>query len=366
MSVPRVARADWADIAKAASIVGVVLLHVTGEFSREICGTRNTAQCTGWGEVNAALTPLRVPLFFAISGYFARSALARPWRQVIGPRVVNNLYVYFLWTVLGLGLLLWWDAITERQLSAGLHRSWLGYGDYWYVFALAVFFPVTKLLGRLPGWLMVGVALAIGYLTPWLWEMSAGDEELDKRVWRLTFYFVYFVIGARLGPLLARAAEAGARSWIFVAALVTLGVLDAVNLSLEGRWLRPVVSVLAVFAGAVIASWLSRFRAMRGFGRLVGHRTLGVYLLQGLLVSLLMPLMIDRLDPSPVGSQVVWLGLIPAMTIAVVALSLLVYDVTSRFGLRLLYRLPGVDRWGRRGALDQSLEEPVTPSPTPR
>lgn len=365
MSVPRASRADWADIAKAASIVGVVLLHVTGEFSREICGTRHTADCTGWGEVNAVLTPLRVPLFFAISGYFAQTALARPWRQVIGPRVVNNLYVYFLWTVLGLWLLLWLDAITERQLSAGLHRSWLGYGDYWYVFALAVFFPVTKLLRRVPGWVMVGVALGVGYATPWVVEVLGGHD--DKRVWRLTFYFVYFVIGARLGALLGRTAEVGRRSVAaFGAAVVALTVLDAVYLSAGELWLRPVVSVLAVFAGAAIASWLSRFRVARAFGRVVGHRTLGVYLLQGLLVSLLMPVAIAWLEPTPEGSRWVWLGLIPAMTVLVVLLSLVVYDVTSRFGLRLLYRLPGVDRWGRTGGPDQVPAEPVTPAPVPR
>ncbi|HCG2982640.1 TPA: acyltransferase family protein, partial [Corynebacterium striatum] len=59
-SQPRLA---WPDIAKGISILGVVLLHVTLTVP-ESSETRLAA-------FNVWLDPLRLPLFFLVSGYFS-------------------------------------------------------------------------------------------------------------------------------------------------------------------------------------------------------------------------------------------------------------------------------------------------------
>ncbi len=54
-----------------------------------------------WNDVDVVLRPLRMPLFFAISGLFAAGALTRPWRVTLRPRVVQNLYLHVLWLLIG-------------------------------------------------------------------------------------------------------------------------------------------------------------------------------------------------------------------------------------------------------------------------
>lgn len=342
------ARVDWADIAKAFSIVGVVLLHVTGEFGRELCLPRD-GDCSPWAAVNRALTPLRVPLFFAVSGFFAAAAIRRPWRQVLGPRILNQLYVYLLWTALALTLLALVGAEPWHRLGAGMGRAWLGYGDYWYVFALAVFFPLVKLTRRVPAPVVVAVAAVLALL-PWWWQHRLG-EPVDKRVWRLMFYLIYFVIGARLAGPLARVAETGRRLSVCLLAVAVLTALEVAYLSTAGpnSWSGPwpwlVLSATAVFAGAALAQQAARWSAARWFGRVVGRRTLGLYLMQGLLVGALVPVLLEDVDGPGPG----WLrwGFVPAVTLGVVVTSLLIETGLRSLRLGWLFRLPGIDR--RRG-----------------
>src|SRR3712207_8675988 len=46
-----------------------------------------------WHEVTEALRPVRMPLFFAISGFFASRAVHRPWRDARA-RVMGGDYLY--------------------------------------------------------------------------------------------------------------------------------------------------------------------------------------------------------------------------------------------------------------------------------
>jgi hypothetical protein len=98
--IPRggsVEREAWADVAKGACIVLVVLWHVITKHYL-LVDWRLPVPIPGvWGTLGELFLPLRMPLFFTVSGVFAAPAVARPWRAVALSRVAGPYYLYGLW-----------------------------------------------------------------------------------------------------------------------------------------------------------------------------------------------------------------------------------------------------------------------------
>lgn len=87
-------RLAWADAAKGLCIALVVLYHVVGKHYDQVLPAELASVATAWALVGYAPRPLRMPLFFVLSGMFAARALQRPWRQALGPRVLALYYLY--------------------------------------------------------------------------------------------------------------------------------------------------------------------------------------------------------------------------------------------------------------------------------
>ena len=63
------ARVGWPDVAKGVCIILVVLWHVVTKHAIAVAGAGPVTDA--WATLNAQLLPLRMPLFFLISGMFA-------------------------------------------------------------------------------------------------------------------------------------------------------------------------------------------------------------------------------------------------------------------------------------------------------
>ena len=94
------ARLDWADTAKGLLIVLVVFWHVVMKSYLTIDWRLGIPIPGAWGLIADITYPVRMPLFFLISGCFAANAVARPWAAVFRSRVVRFLYLYLLWTLI--------------------------------------------------------------------------------------------------------------------------------------------------------------------------------------------------------------------------------------------------------------------------
>jgi uncharacterized membrane protein YcfT len=68
-------RIDWLDIAKGMSIILVVIYHthLYHDF-HEIAPDL-------YARISGIMTPIRMPLFFTVSGFLAASAVQAPWRD---------------------------------------------------------------------------------------------------------------------------------------------------------------------------------------------------------------------------------------------------------------------------------------------
>ncbi|MEJ1155997.1 acyltransferase family protein [Microbacterium marmarense] len=155
-------RKTWIDVGKGLCIVLVVLMHVSLWIENEF----NEGPGAFWWLFSEALVPIRMPLFFFLSGYLAANAIKRPLGQSKA-RTIGFYYIYVLWTALFL-LRLWLpvpgfdDQPTAGQFLLALVLP----TSFWYLWALAVFFLIAwaayRFLGENSKWLIVplfGLAL---------------------------------------------------------------------------------------------------------------------------------------------------------------------------------------------------------------
>jgi uncharacterized membrane protein YcfT len=181
-------RLAWVDVAKGICILLVVMMHST-------LGTGEAMGGEGFlHTVVAFAKPFRIPDFFLLSGLFVGRVIDRDWRLFADRRVVHFAYFYGLWVVLQ-SLAKYGQIVDGGGPSAFLahlaHALVEPYSTLWFIYLLAVFSVVTKLLRRLtPSVLLAGAALL--QIVP-LATASYLLEEFCAR-------YVYFVAGYLLAP----------------------------------------------------------------------------------------------------------------------------------------------------------------------
>jgi uncharacterized membrane protein YcfT len=263
---------EWVDHAKGICIFFVVMLHVNDlsqEWTHEM----------GWlEEVVKFARPFRMPDFFLIAGLFLAAAMRRPWRRYLDAKVVHFLYFYGLWMtlqflVIDLKHLVRADDASVHGVALAYLKRWIEpAGALWFIHILPVFFVVTRLLRRVPPWLVWLGAAALHSLQYKLgWKVP---DEFGSR-------YVYFYSGYVLAPHVFRIA-----SWAYARAGVALGYLASwgvVNgLLVAAGWAAlPGVSLALGYAGALAvifaAAALSRLAWTRPL-QYIGENSIVVYL----------------------------------------------------------------------------------------
>lgn len=225
----KIDRLAWVDAAKGVSIILVVMMYSaynTGEY---------TGQVGFLHYVIGFATPFRMPEFFLISGLFLSQVIARPWLQFVDRRVVHYLYFYVLWVTIMLGLKI---GVYELDLSKMLKELAFAmvqpYGVLWFVYLLAIFGLVTKLLYQLsvPAWVVLPVAIGLEVLSP---------HSASYVVTQFAAYFVFFYLGFLTGPAILKLVDLcqrySARAW---AALCVWALVNGVLVFSPGYEVQPV------------------------------------------------------------------------------------------------------------------------------
>jgi uncharacterized membrane protein YcfT len=213
------ARLDWVDTAKGICIVLVVMMHAT-------LGTEEAMG--GEGFLHAVVVfakPFRIPDFFLLSGLFLGRVIDRDWRLFADRRLVHFAYFYLLWLVIQ--SLAKYGSIAQQggpgaflaHLAEGLIEP---YSTLWFIYMLAAFSMVTKLLRRVPAAVLLAGA-ALLQIAP-IPTDSYFVEEFCAR-------YVYFVGG-----------------YLFAGAI--FGFAGAVRA-------RPRPALLGLAAWAVVNAWLA-------------------------------------------------------------------------------------------------------------
>lgn len=177
-------RVDWVDYSKGICIILVVMMHST-------LGVEKATGTVTWlnGFIEWA-RPFRMPDFFMISGLFLAARIDRPWRSYLDTKVLHFAYLYILWMTIqfaakGYG-------IVQEGGTLGLIQSYLmGYvqpfGTLWFIYMLAVFFVVTKLLRGVPPAFVFAAAMVIE-MAP----IATGWVLVDEFAGRYVYFFTGF------------------------------------------------------------------------------------------------------------------------------------------------------------------------------
>jgi len=335
-------RIEWIDLVKATSVLLVVFMHATNVIADLGGPSWVMGAIQGF---NQLVEPVRMPIFFLVSGMLASSAIRRPWRQTLN-RTTGMFYLYVTWILLYTGFTVLLGASLHEPFTAILFAK----SGYWYLYAMALFFIVAKLLRNQPAWLVVAVAIVPNLLRP-LVDQIFGAIIPGTLFTSMTLNIAFFLAGAYFKDVVAGVAQKAT-----VMHTVALGALSVVTGLL---WMNTpstagqsyfLLSVVWVAFGISLAVQLTRNGAP-SWAKYVGSRTLPIYVAQWPVL-----LLVSSFLPAVVASSVAMHLALPLLITGIVAaLALFAHRIPA---LRFLFVAPAwttqprsltmPTTWGRR------------------
>ncbi|HLR93766.1 MAG TPA: acyltransferase [Jiangellaceae bacterium] len=343
-------RIAWLDIARAMSIVLVVIYHVAvGGAGHVLLGGRETFIGKLWLHGNLALVPLRMPLFFMVSGVLAAGAIRRSWKSVVRPRIYDLLWPYVLWSMIWAATA--WPRYAPNapgEFFVGEITGLLMIGSpYWFIAVLPIFFVITRLGSSRPK-LLVTLSLIAYAAAPFIQRAMRASEapsDLVYGVFQLTDNALWFAlgfaardwilrIGARPRPVLGSSLLL---AFCLLALIVERGDLAAGTV----RALELGASVSGLVACAALLPLAARWDALARAGTYLGSRTLVIYLVHPVIINLIVLAWRDSGAEDAFGGMTRDLLMVPVVTVLCIAASVAVQATVDRIGPRWLLKAPG-------------------------
>jgi len=335
MSAPT--REGWPDVVKGLCIILVVLWHVVVKHSSQLPWSDADGIPQLWTLVSAQLLPLRMPLFFLVSGMFAAGAVLASERTRLADRALRLGLLYALWVVIQTFAL----AVAGPDLDTARATDPIGLllnltvspTNLWYLLALALYLVVGRVTRGVPTVVLLPVAFAV--------SAAAATGALPDwgNLWQVVQNVFFFLAGLRLRAQVRRLAghrpgwrTAGVLGAAYAAGLVLVWLLGA------QRWFGvwTLLSVLAVAAGVSVCALIDRWEAVAAPLRWVGRRTLPIYVIHMIPLALL-DRMLREVDGWVFSGPVLAVIEPPLVVSVVIAASLGVHALLLRVGARALF-----------------------------
>lgn len=280
-------RVQWVDAAKGLCILFVVLGHAITELNNHGWTTAR------WAEVNLMLGPVRMPLFFLVSGLFAGKALTESWPRLANRRIWVMVWLYVIWVparelvlalipptnatdgILGPSAILspaQWPFIVTRMF----HSIFEPTSYLWFLYALALFAILSKALRSVPPVLQIGAAAALNIIAPfagisWSWDF-------------ISQMLVFYLLGMYTAPWILRLAKARSIPLLLATGAVYVVIVrhiyvtyDDFNMGNMG-FTRFGLAFVGVTFAITLVSLFEGTRVLVPFHAL-GRRTLPVFLM---------------------------------------------------------------------------------------
>ena len=194
-AAPQKQRLAWPDVARGVSILGVVLLHVRLAVPE---GEHTLA-----AQANELIDPLRLPLFFIISGFFSQKVLNFRFGELFRKRLWFLLIPYLVWSIVELRMSTWdFHYAFDTPLATwpeSLRTVMLGHSMGWFLHSLVLYNIFLWAVRKLPPW----AALAASF-TPLLF---LGYTQEYFVVGKAIMFLPVFMAGVYLRPAITTFAE---------------------------------------------------------------------------------------------------------------------------------------------------------------
>lgn len=322
-------RIAWVDAAKGLAIMLVVLTHAY-PYLRSI-----GAESVMWANINEILSMLRMPLFFMLSGIFARSWVRRPWGDLLRGKVLFLMWVYVVWVLIRFAFFAVVPNLVAPNESSSFFRlivqSVWSSTPTWFLYALALFFIGAKSLSRLPLWMQFSLAAFSSII------FMSNIIVLPSSLWSGIFeFFVFFLIGLygskqMITSMRNRTVREILIAWCIIWFSVAITAVLAGWSEIPG--VKFLVAVLALPAGIALGQVLSRSKVMVYLGR----NTMQIYLAHTLIQGGLVYAM--RGWPDRYLTENAWW--LPVVLVIVSAIgSLLLAELVRKCGVSGIYDKP--------------------------
>lgn len=343
-------RIAWLDLVRAVSIVLVVLYHVGAGAGYALLPKDASAAGEWWSSVNLMLAPVRMPLFFMASGMLAVRAVHRPWRKVLRPRILDFFWPYLLWSAI-FATTAWLRYAPDDPFGYMRDQAKATIavmGPYWFIAVLPVFFVAARLGRSRPRLLLSGAAVV--YIGSWpLRQLMLATEVIPVLVaegtFRITVYGVWFIVGYVLRDRIVAFAEQTRP----VLALLGAGLFVVATLMrdeggfgvLIDRGLMAAATLSGLLVFVAVAPWLTRSAVITRGGRMLGSRTLAIYLIHPLVVNAAVVWYPGSVWGDALrGTVVADLFLVPVITALAIAIALGIHELVERSGAAWVFAAP--------------------------
>ena len=159
-------RLDYLDIAKGIGILWVVVYHAMYFLIPYVSGYELVYYY--YSKLIWFTFPFAMPLFFTVSGYLSRNVVNGDWKSLLNKRILPLCYLFGLWSFVRW---VYYGFVQKnvRNLEEGgdlieLVTMWYEpVGALWFVWALAIFLIITKLVKDMPAILVLSVSLILSF-----------------------------------------------------------------------------------------------------------------------------------------------------------------------------------------------------------
>jgi uncharacterized membrane protein YcfT len=186
-----------------------------------------------------------MPDFFLIAGLFLARRIDAPWRLYLDRKVLHFAYFYALWLTIQFAVKapgLAAEAGWQGALGEYLHAYVDPWGTLWFIYHLALFLLVTRLVKAVP-WPVVWLVAAALEIAP----IHTGSVLIDEFAARFVYFYTGYVFAAHVFRLADETRRDRGTALTAIALWATLNGLVVFN----GYGDLPVVSLILGLAGAL-------------------------------------------------------------------------------------------------------------------
>ncbi|KHT61260.1 hypothetical protein RJ44_00430 [Alteromonas macleodii] len=329
-------RLEWIDSLKGISILLVVYYHCiilpyTAPFKSELFSKTIFDSFNYFIAYN--LAPLRMPLFFMISGFLVSSSVVRKsWKEVSEKRIYILVYVFVLWSIIqNFSILLLGSESSQEGLNNSIYAKniidfaqllALGSNSLWYLYALVVYFVVTKLFNKYGLALLLIAACASLSLMNWKFPFPYKS---------MVYCFFFFALGVFYGgAIFSYVNQLSLKRGLIILAV---GLCCTLFMKFVHFEVNIVKSLVYIYIFTFTVMLLFKFGLKLKILSFLGRRTLPIYIMHRPILEVTLVIitpLITRIDIFNKSEHLLYSLLYPLLaTSFCIAIPLLVYRYTS-------------------------------------
>lgn len=319
-------RIEWVDYVKGLTIILVVQLHVTHGIEAAMGLETHSAM----GAASEFFKSFRMPLFFLVAGLFLSRTIQKSWLQYLDSKLIHFMYFYILWTLIEFTIKASLATFSAHEFPLGklLQAVYQPFSSLWFIYMLAVFFIVTRLLKNVHMPILLTAASLL-----FLWQPQTGLVLIDEFAHR----YVFFLFGYAGSQLVFNWAHyTGERILLTLAVFTGFALINLVALYKglpSTHILAMAISIAGIGATIAVCAVLARKNIAR-FLPFIGKHSLYIYL-SFFVPAAILRVGLVKLDMAP---EVNLFALLT--TVVAVILPVLVYHLIRKSPLAFVYVRP--------------------------